>query len=190
MAEIINVSFRKIEDEWILSIVKNDNFQEIEEKDISSVSEEFNKILKFANTIKTKDQKAREEAEEAQKGLVDVLMTKTTEAERVDMAKLMPRWRVGKKYVTKDERTYNDILYVCKEDHKSSYETIPPNAAGYWRKAEKERIKPEDYNNEKKYTIGEKCYWAFNKHVYVSIVEQEGQSPFASPTTWEDEGEF
>lgn len=191
MTKIIKIIIR-IDDEnrYSLGVVRNNNYMEVEEKNIDSIKKHIDEIKIFAENVKTKEEKELEEKEKENQKLLSVVMDKTNESERIDLVNIMPRWEVYTEYKAKDERVYNKVLYVCRQDHKSSYETIPLNAPTLWRKAEKERIRPDDYNSEKKYKINEKCYWAFNKHVYLSLINQEGQSPFSSPQTWEDEGEW
>lgn len=173
---------------WIFAVVRDDNYQEVTTAEVETINSHIEGLIKFANTIKTKEQKELEEAEKNYDETLKVIYNKTTLEERLKMINVLKRWREGEAVKKGDERTYNDILFIAKKDHICSYETIPINDVEFWRKAVPTAEIPEDYNHEKKYKINDKC--TFNGHIWSSLVEQEGQSPFASPTTWEDEGEF
>lgn len=187
MAEIVNINLKNIDGKWSFGVVRDDDYTEVVEDNIEEIQEHLDALIKFAQGVKSEKLKKLEKKEEENKKMLKILIEKTTLDERIDMVSILPRWEVDTEYKAGDERTYNDILYVAKKDHKSSYEAIPGNSFEYWKKALKQTEIPEIYNHEKKYKINEKC--TFNRRIYSSLIEQEGQSPFASPKTWEDEGE-
>lgn len=156
--------------------------------ELKDVAENITKIFEKFKIPKSEEELKIEELEKENKEMLKIITEKTTLDERIDMASILPRWEVDKEYKKNDERVYNDILYIAKKDHKSTYETIPVNSLEFWKKAVKAKDIPGDYNHERKYKINEKC--TFNRHIYVSLIEQEGQSPFASPETWKDKGEI
>ncbi len=160
----------------------DNNYLRLAGDEIKDVAENITKIFEKFKIPKTPEELKIEELEKENKQMLKILIEKTTLDERIDMVSILPRWEVDTEYKIGDERTYNDVLYIAKKDHKSTYETIPGNSLEYWKKALKEEELPEIYNHEKKYKINEKC--TFNRRIYSSLIEQEGQSPFASPETW------
>lgn len=188
MAEIVNINFKNIDGKWSFGVVRDDDYTEVIEEDIEEIKDHLEALIEFSKSVKSEKLKELEEKEEENKQMLKILIEKTTLDERIDMVSILPRWKVDSEYKIGDERTYNEILYISKKDHTSSYETIPTIAKEFWKKAVKEKDIPENYNHEKKYQINEKC--AFNRRIYSSLVEQEGKSPFESPATWEDEGEI
>lgn len=166
------------------------NYLKLAGDEIKDVAENINKIFEKFKMPKSEEELKIEELEKENKEMLKIITEKTTLDERIDMVSILPRWEVDVEYKKNDERAYDDNLYICLKNHTSSYETIPTISEEFWKKAVKEKIKPESYENEKKYKKGDKVFWDFNKHIYKSLIEQEGQSPFASPDTWEDKGEI
>lgn len=188
MSKIMNLVLRRqFDGTWEFGVVRDNDYKEITTKDIKAIEDNINKLVEFADTIKTKEQLDLEEANKRQEAALNVIYQKTTLDERLKMINILRRWKVGETVKKGDERTYNDILFIAKNEHVCSYESIPINDKSSWKRAIAAADLPDLYNHEKKYKINEKC--VYNSHVWSSLIEQEGQSPFASPKTWEDEGE-
>lgn len=188
MAKIVNIILRQdMNNNWIFGVVRDDTYQEVQATSVESIKDQIASLVAFADTIKTKEQLDLEEANKRQEAALNVIYQKTTLDERLKMINILRRWKVDETVKKGDERTYNDILFIAKKDHVCSYESIPINDKSSWKRAIAAAELPDIYNHEKKYKINEKC--VYNGHVYSSLIVQEGQSPFASPKTWEDEGE-
>ncbi|MFM1581205.1 hypothetical protein ABGF48_03240 [Helcococcus bovis] len=186
MAGIVSINLRKQSEGWLLSVVKDVDFKEVHTEETKEITDAIEQIVKFAENIKSEEEKKIEELENLQKEALKVIKQKTTLNERIKMVELLKRWQEGEDIQVNDERVYNDKLYIAKKKHKSSYENIPINDKSTWRLALSKKELPDIYNHEKKYKINEKC--RYNGRIYSSLIVQEGQSPFASPKTWEDEG--
>lgn len=98
--------------------------------------------------------------------------------------RFVSRFEEGETYKKGDITRYNNKIYICKKEHKASYETIPLLDNGtLWESLIKEKENFELYNHEKKYKKGEGCF--FNGKNYKLIVDTlEGESPFTSPGKW------
>lgn len=188
MSKIINITLKADHNNnWSIGVVRDDNYAEITSSDTHEIDNEIKKIIAFSEKIKTKEEIELEEATKLQEETLKVVYNKTTLDERLKMLNILKKWQEGDTITKGDERTYNNVLYIAKKDHVASYDSIPINDMSYWKKAIATAELPDLYNHEKKYKINEKC--VFNRRIWSSLITQEGQSPFASPQTWEDEGE-
>lgn len=188
MANISRLTLSKgIDGKWTFGVIRDDDYREVTTTDTDTIKTAIDQLVKFADTVKTKEQIALEETQKRADEALKVIYKKTTIDERLTMTHVLKRWQVDEVVKKGDERTYNNVLYIVKKDHTCTYENIPINDKSLWRKALATAELPDIYNHEKKYKINDKC--VFNGRIWSSLITQEGQSPFASPKTWEDEGE-
>lgn len=195
MAEIRNLSLRRVPSGWEFSVVRNDNFQPVTTTDTEQIKQQIEDLLAFADTVKTEEQKRAQEADEKLNLALLVVTVNTTDEEKIAMMAIYPEYQNGVEY-SRDMAVpyvrYKDKLYqVIAAEPFTSQESWTPDIAVSLFKP----INPPGTIAEWKqptgahdaYKIGDRV--VFQGWVWCSIINGNTWSPAAYPQGWEKEYE-
>ena len=173
-------------------IARRSNYVEVVASDVTTIEKELQKVVGLCKVLKTPN----EEIEEQTQRLLEFVIKKSTEKEKLQNPDFFRKWGVGEFFSKGEYVNHLGLVFKCKESNNATYENIPINTPELWEKiVEKadKNINPEYadnynkaefYSRDKSYKLG--SYVIYYNELYKAIKEvKNGEVPDLKSNYWQ-----